>query len=346
MSQQVIFIGPLGKVGGMIGGDSLKNLHLTRQLEKLSVNIKIIDTNVIRKSVPLAVKALFTILTHRKGKFIVSASTIGAYKMLSLMNALRIKDVIYWVIGGNFPNLIHCNLVSTKPYVNVRNILVEGKRMEEALRIAGLTNVSTLPNFKPIDFIPEKRQGGANHPLRFVFLSRIDEDKGCGYINQAAQLLNDNGLGKDFIVHYYGAIADRYKEKFNNEISQLPNVEYKGFLNLLDKSNYNVLAEYDAMLFPTFYYGEGFAGVFIDAFMAGLPVIATDWSLNGEIVSDGETGIIVQNRNAQKLADAMEHLMKHPEKVIEMGRKCQEQCRNYDTDHVVTPQLLKRLGLL
>ena len=100
------------------------------------------------------------------------------------------------------------------------------------------------------------------------------------------------------------------------------------------------------MLFPTFFYGEGFAGIFIDAFIAGLPVIATDWSLNSEIVTDGETGIIVQNRSAEKLADAIECLIRHPEKAAEMGRKCQEQCRKYDTNQVVTPEFLKRLGLL
>jgi glycosyltransferase involved in cell wall biosynthesis len=237
-------------------------------------------------------------------------------------------------------------LVNVKPYANVRKIIVEGKRMEETLRIAGLDNVTTLPNFKPIDFIPVKQPKKSDAPMRFVFLSRIDEDKGCGYINRAAELLNEKGLADKYVIDYYGAVADRYKEKFTDETNRLPNVEYKGFLNLLDKSNYEVLAGYDAMLFPTFFYGEGFAGIFIDAFIAGLPVIATDWSLNSEIVRDGETGIIVQNRSAEKLAEAMEHLIRHPEKAEEMGRKCQEQCKRFDTDHVVTTQFLKELGLL
>lgn len=346
MSQQVFFIGPLGKVGGMTSGDSLKNLHLTRQLQKLSVNLNIIDTNYYRQSPWLAAKAVWSIIKNRKGKFIVSASTMGAYKMLSFMKTMHIKDVTYWVVGGDFPNLVHCHLVSVKPYANARTIIVEGRRMEETLRIAGLDNVTTLPNFKPIDFIPAKQPRVPGAPMKFVFLSRIDEDKGCGYINRAAELLNEKGLADKYTIDYYGAVADRYKEKFTNETNRLPNVAYKGFLNLLDKSNYELLASYDAMLFPTFFYGEGFAGIFIDAFIAGLPVITTDWSLNSEIVTDGETGIIVQNRSAEKLAEAMEYLIRHPEEAERMGRRCQEQCRKYDTDQVVTPQFLKRLGLL
>ena len=178
-----------------------------------------------------------------------------------------------------------------------------------------------------------------------MFLSRIAEDKGCSYINKAASILNEKGLESSYTIDYYGSIADVYKERFLKETESLPNVEYKGFLRLLDKANYEVLASYDAMLFPTFFYGEGFAGIFIDAFIAGLPVIATDWSLNSEIVRDGETGIIVENRNAAKLAAAMESLILNPKKAIEMGRVCQSECMNYDTCHVVTPELLKRLGL-
>ncbi len=107
-----------------------------------------------------------------------------------------------------------------------------------------------------------------------------------------------------------------------------------------------MLAGYDAMLFPTFFYGEGFAGIFIDAFISGLPVIASDWSLNGEIIKNGKTGWIVPNRNVDELANTMERVIRHPEQAWEMGQACQAQCMEYDTDHVVTPSLLKQLGLL
>jgi glycosyltransferase involved in cell wall biosynthesis len=262
-----------------------------------------------------------------------------------MMKLFKISDVIYWVIGGDFPHLINCELISTEPYANARVIIVEGKRMEETLRIYGLDNAITLPNFKPIDFVPTKKPRNANTPVRFVFLSRIIEDKGCAYINKAAEILNAKGLESRFSVDYYGSITENYKQRFLDEVKKVPNVEYKGFLKLVERSNYDVLAGYDAMLFPTFFYGEGFAGIFIDAFIAGLPVIATDWNLNSEIIKDGETGIIVENRNADKLADAMERLIRNPQEIEVMAKNCQARCMDFESDNVVTESLMKKIGL-
>lgn len=346
MSKQVYFIGPLGAVNRMIGGDSYKNLHLTRRLESLKVNLRIIDTIECKKSLFKMAYAVLLILFHRRGKFIVSASSVGAYKLLKLMKWLGVTDVIYWVVGGDFPHLLNCEMVSPKPYANAKTIIVEGKRMEESLRICGLRNVITLPNFKAIEYVPEKKRVKVEPPIRFVFLSRIAEDKGCSYINRAAAMLNARGLSASYSIDYYGSIADIYKEQFMSEIGELPNVEYKGFLKLVEISNYDVLAGYDVMLFPTFFYGEGFAGIFIDALIAGLPVVATDWNLNSEIVRHGETGVVVENRNAERLADAMEMLIREPQKIEAMSKRCQSECMKYDVANLVTPALVKQLGLL
>lgn len=58
-----------------------------------------------------------------------------------------------------------------------------------------------------------------------------------------------------------------------------------------------VLKNYDALLFPTYYEGEGFAGTIIDAFAAGLPVIASDWKYNSEIIKQGITGVITKTHS-------------------------------------------------
>ena len=62
-----------------------------------------------------------------------------------------------------------------------------------------------------------------------------------------------------------------------------------------------VLKNYFALLFPTYYEGEGFAGTLIDALAAGVPVIASDWRYNPEIVEDGMTGKIHKTQNELSL---------------------------------------------
>ena len=52
-----------------------------------------------------------------------------------------------------------------------------------------------------------------------------------------------------------------------------------------DKS-VDVLKCYFALLFPTDYEGEGCAGTLRDAYSAGVPVIASDWKYNAELVNE------------------------------------------------------------
>ena len=66
-----------------------------------------------------------------------------------------------------------------------------------------------------------------------------------------------------------------------------------------DDSNYAILNSYDMMIFPTYYAGEGVAGVIVDAFIAGLPVIASDLGSCREVISDKETGYLVNSIKMQ-----------------------------------------------
>ena len=82
----------------------------------------------------------------------------------------------------------------------------------------------------------------------------------------------------------------------------------------------NILAKYDAMLFPTYWHGEGFPGIIIDAFVSGLPVIATDWSLNADIIEDGKTGVILKENTVEALAEAMDAMINNPKFVEDVLR--------------------------
>ena len=80
-------------------------------------------------------------------------------------------------------------------------------------------------------------------------------------------------------------MPEYYKERFAHLINQNKDfVEYKGVANY--NQTVDVLKNYFALLFPTYFHGEGFAGCIIDAFFAGIPIIATDWLYNKDIVKD------------------------------------------------------------
>ncbi len=254
------------------------------------------------------------------------------------------RPVIHWTIGGKFHENVHNGIFKAK-YIQPLSInLVESNQMVDSLRADGISRVRQVPNFKDVKYLPELKPSG---PVkRFVFLSRIKPEKGVDYIIKAAKLLNDTGLGDRFIVDFYGRIDEDYEEAFSAQLDKLTNVNYKGFLKMSDREGIEKLASYDAMLFPTFWEGEGFAGIFIDAFVAGLPIIASDWAHNRVFLDEGETALFVPIKDADTIADRMRSIIEGEVDLMKMRRRCQEVAMGYDIDNVITPQLLKEIGLL
>lgn len=343
MVRKIVFIGPTG--GGRVpdNGASLKNFHLLKRFRELGIKILVIDTERWKKNPFILLKTFFVILGHRKSHFIVSANNTSSYRLLKMMRFFAPQSkIIYWVIGGSIADWIKEGKVSSDVYKRLEWIIVEGSSMKETLDACGFNNVMVLPNFKSIDYIPVKESQEKTF-VKFVFLSRIVEQKGCGIIIKATEELNEKYKDK-FIVDFYGSIGDDYKN-FENEIKSISNINYRGFLDLRVSKNYDTLSSYDAMLFPTFWHGEGFPGILIDAFVCGLPVIATKWHLNGDILENNKTGILIAPKDVKDLARAMKDIIENPNCLTEMTKNCQKEAMNYSTESVVNEALLNRIGL-
>lgn len=340
---KTIFIGPCGGRGTPTNGASAKNYQIVNYLKHRGIDVTVIDTERWKRNPKVLFQLIFCLLVYR-GRYIVSANNTSSYRLLSILTKLPLKEfVAYWVIGGSIADWIKEKRVSAKPFLKVDLIMCEGERMKQAFSECGIENVKVVPNFKVIDFIPEKSLLKKEN-VRFVFLSRIIKDKGVEIIIDAVKELNKRTSG--FTVDFYGPFEDSYKEVFEKAINGVDNISYKGFLNLNDTKNYNVLAEYDVMLFPTYWHGEGFPGIFIDAFIAGLPVIATDWSMNGELIKNGENGWLIPPHNPEALASLMKKILDNTASLKTKAKKCQEIARLYDINHVIDDKLLGQLGLL
>lgn len=220
--------------------------------------------------------------------------------------------------------------------------------MVKELEECSVDGVIEVPNFKPIEYYPTigQKYPNSNRPLRFVFLSRIMPEKGCDYILEATRLLNEEGYEKRFTVDFYGKIADGYSCAFNEKINSLKNATYQGFLNLREKEGYDQLSNYDMMLFPTYWRGEGFAGVFIDAFISGVPMIATDWAHNRIILEDGKTALFIPTHNVLALKEKMRQCISGDVDIQRMSCCCQNEAQKYDVNHVITEELLKRIEVM
>jgi len=99
---------------------------------------------------------------------------------------------------------------------------------------------------------------------------------------------------------------------------------------------YQELSAFDMMVFPTYWQGEGFPGVIVDAFIAGLPVLASDWNLNSEVIEDGVTGLLFPAKDMIQLCDKMKYVIENRDILIPMRNKCLERARAFHSDTVLS----------
>lgn len=342
--KKVIFIGPAGGGGIPQNGASAKNYHLMNYFKRKNINVVSVDTENWRKNPLVLLKLLLFLLFFPKAIYIIATNSMSSYRVLQIMSLIPGKrSVIYWIIGGSIADWIKEGRIKKAPFKLVRYFLAEGKKMQRVFAEVGFNNTIYVPNFKCIDYLPEFRPKNENQ-IRFVFLSRIIPEKGCNTIIDAVKVLNVRYKGK-FLVDFYGPFEAKYESEFNSKISCIENISYKGFLDLRNQQNYDQLANYHAMLFPTYWHGEGFPGIIIDAFVSGLPVIATDWNLNADIIEDGVTGIVLKQNTVDSLVNAMARMIDNPQSIQVMSKACRNSAMNFDIKNVVSDELLEVIGI-
>lgn len=344
--KHLIFIGPLGGGSMPTNGASIKNCYLLNVLRRYYKSITVIDTEHWKKKPWLIIKILINILCHANSVYVLSASNMSAFRFLHFFSKLPFyREIYYWVIGGSLADLILQGMIDSKPYYCVKKIIVEGVSMRAKLLQYGFTNVYRIPNFKTISYLPKKNTKYSS-PRKFVFLSRILPEKGCDYIIEAVQILNQKY--KDlYFVDFYGPIAPNYKKVFFSKIENISNLTYKGFLDLRCYENYNILSVYDVMLFPTYWHGEGFPGIVIDAYIAGLPIIATDWNMNKDVVQNEFTGLLISPHNVSALVNAMyRFIVMEQRELLLFSKHCCQKAKTYDINNVLSEDILNEIGLI
>jgi glycosyltransferase involved in cell wall biosynthesis len=79
-----------------------------------------------------------------------------------------------------------------------------------------------------------------------------------------------------------------------------------------------IMSQMDLLVHPAD--GESFGRVVVEAMAAGLPVVGVRGGGVGEIVRDGETGLLAEIDNPQELAAHIEHLVRNPQRRAVLGQ--------------------------
>lgn len=346
-----LFIGRLNE-GLTQGSDGvvLKNRFFFNYLHA-KIPIDFIDLDILKKQHPGYILSSGLKLLKQAilggGIIIGSGGSAQSCKLIRLVRCATLGKPI-WILGlgGNMHEYILSCSSNLDIMKKAKAILAEGKKMAEVLQNAGLKQTYYVSNFKNIEFIPEKN-GKIVDVVKFVFFARIHRAKGCEEIFKATKILNGKGLKEEYEVHFYGYEDADYQKEFEKNLSQSEdNVSYEGARDTTFPETYQELASFDVMLFPTFWGDEGFPATIVDAFIAGLPVIATAWKCNGELIEDGKNGFLIPIKSSTALAERMEWFIEHKDCIPKMAKQMQKEAVNYDIKKLLSDDFLKEIGLL
>ena len=94
-------------------------------------------------------------------------------------------------------------------------------------------------------------------------------------------------------------------------------------------------------MFPTYYAGEGFAGTLIDAYSAGIPVIASDWKYNSEIVNES-VGFVYKTGDQGAFVELLKTIVADPTIMLQKKSLCLREAEKYMIDTAIKA-LLNRI---
>lgn len=115
-------------------------------------------------------------------------------------------------------------------------------------------------------------------------------------------------------------------ENLSKSLEIAERVKFFGWQENLDR----FYSEADAFVLSSNY--EGWGMVAIEAASFGLPILMTDVGCAGEVIKDGESGVVIEVGNRSALAAAMQKIMTDKEFAQKIGRQAQEETKSLPTE--------------
>jgi glycosyltransferase involved in cell wall biosynthesis len=188
-------------------------------------------------------------------------------------------------------------------YSGFKNIIVVDKNGLEILEKAGIKKGIYVPNGVDIHKFESKKEKKSDVKIKFLFVGRLEKQKGLEYLIQAAKFLKGKN---DFEIVIVGD-----GEEAENLKKTAAEFEVERVIKFTGKLSERALIEQytmcDIFVLPSLW--EGLPLTLLEAAAAGLPIIATDVGGISSVFTDGANALLVKARDSRELAGKMQELM-------------------------------------
>ena len=242
------------------------------------------------------------------------------YIVISLLKMLRIPVIAHFhnKAPKEWMQKSYNQFLNRRFYKGISIILLSEELYAEKQPYISRDRVFICPNGVEAIQVTDKKFTIEGKKFSFLFLSNMMREKGVYILLDAIKDLKDKGVS--FECHFVGKWADISELDFQVYVENngLQDVAFAHGARYNEEKIAYFLAA-DAFIFPTYYHGEAFPLVLLEAMQFGLPCISTMEGGIPSIVNDLETGFLVEPRHVKALADKMEILMNDPGLAIRIG---------------------------
>ncbi|MBK0380662.1 glycosyltransferase family 4 protein [Mucilaginibacter segetis] len=152
----------------------------------------------------------------------------------------------------------------------------------------------------------------ARRPLKLLFVGGLSQRKGIADVFEAVK-----HFGNKVQLTVVGRKVTANCRVLDEELAKhrwIPSMPHEDVLKLM--------REHDVLVFPSQF--EGFGLVITEAMAQGTPVITTERTAGPDIINNGENGWLINAGSTQKLQDAIEYILQHPQQIELNGRAAME----------------------
>lgn len=325
-NKKILVFGYFGYITNQLDGQTVKTREIYNLIKEKCSIVTYVDSQEFHYNLTSVFRFFIKLIKCDSLIWLPAQNNLKWFFPIILLFSKIFKfDINYIVIGGWLSSNLKKLPFHRRYLKKIRAILVENKTtINELQTIYGYDNLLVIPNFRRS--IPVLNMRKYDGRLKIVFMARINIMKGLDIINRLIEFLPGN-----VTITFYGPINDQDKYYFENMISKHMQLSYGGCLN--PDQIPSILSKYDIMLFPTRFFTEGFPGSVLDAYRAGIPVIATEWKHAHEFIIDKETGFIVDFENPLKeIIELIKVLNDTPKMLNNMKVRAYEEAKKYTTD--------------